>query len=611
MAKKSLNYLPQLIIGLDSLNDDANYIHIDDIRENTDYYCPCCKGLIKPRAYKKDAEYQVQPHFYHESGGCSDETYIHYICKNWLFDTGCKFMIDGIEYEVASVETEKTLHTNFGDYRPDIIVTTAIGKVFYFEIKSTNKKTEHYIPKWDELGNDVVEVDTRYFINQKYKNDFPIFDLIYSDGECFIKTYTKSDYDEAIAKRKLEWKRQDKLNYKIQWERLDWFWCDLQDYKKKHKSQDDVLAAFSALDYSDKLWCYYSLKNKSCVDLKELFLQNINKDFTDMLNSFRNEKIKITLNHISPKVYEVIMRANFEYLDYDIHEISKVKVNVNKGNVLPLDIKSEIAYEIEVLKHFISNGELLIKRINELSDLEYVESIIPYSHWAATNYNFHELDFKIRYIGNVHSEDEKEFVGEERVRSDSIFEMHLEKAYKDFMSQAFSRLADEKFRHNLNENSKYQAVMSSLSSLCEGYDFSIKTFDSGRRIALKDGTDILCEYNITNEKLNAGFEEELEELFTSEINKQIKNKDTVDLLVNEINSCKNGLWKIEPTLLDHYSLRLYDGDKCVGQKSVLLKKEKEADLLTSNVLKSIILRSMRDLLDYAENYKGVRFLEVD
>ena len=42
--------LPQLIVALDSPNEDANYIHIRDAKENTDYYCPCCKGLIKPRA---------------------------------------------------------------------------------------------------------------------------------------------------------------------------------------------------------------------------------------------------------------------------------------------------------------------------------------------------------------------------------------------------------------------------------------------------------------------------------------------------------------------------------------------------------------------------------
>lgn len=42
--------LPQLIVSLDSLDESANYIHIADAKENVTYYCPCCKGIIKPRA---------------------------------------------------------------------------------------------------------------------------------------------------------------------------------------------------------------------------------------------------------------------------------------------------------------------------------------------------------------------------------------------------------------------------------------------------------------------------------------------------------------------------------------------------------------------------------
>ena len=196
--------LPQLIVALDSLDNSANYIHIKDAKEDTLYYCPCCKGIIKPRAYKDDKEYQVQAHFYHENGGCNEETFIHYICKMWLFENGCKFKVNEQIYTVNKIETEKTYHTEFGDYRPDITVYTEENKTFFFEIKNTNKKTENYIPKWDELENDVVEVDVRYFINQKVDSNIPEFKLIYSDGECFIKTYTRSDYEETISRRKME-----------------------------------------------------------------------------------------------------------------------------------------------------------------------------------------------------------------------------------------------------------------------------------------------------------------------------------------------------------------------------------------------------------------------
>ena len=299
--------LPQLIVGLDSLNDSANYVHIADVKENTNYYCPCCKGLIKPRAYRKDIDYQVQPHFYHETGGCSDETYIHYICKNWLFEKGCKFIVNDTTYEVDNIQVEKTLHTSFGDYRPDIIVTTTIGKVFYFEIKVSSKKTDLYAPKWDELGNDVVEVDTRYFVNQKYKNDIPVFNLIYSDGVCFIKSYLRNDYEDTIAKRKLEWKRQDKLNYKIQWERLDWFWIEMQKYKRGEKSIDHVFVTFSKLNLFDKEICFDLLKKQSCIKgNNQKFRDIINKESKDF---WKNNAHSLIKNEITFDSYTIEPRT--------------------------------------------------------------------------------------------------------------------------------------------------------------------------------------------------------------------------------------------------------------------------------------------------------------
>lgn len=304
MEFKNLD-LPQLIVALDSLNNDANYVHIKDVRENVTYYCPCCKGIVNPRAYKDDKEYQVQPHFYHETGGCNEETYIHYICKNWLFEKGCKFLVSGIEYEVDNIDTEKTLHTSFGDYRPDIIVTTTIDKIFYFEIRTTNKKTELYAPKWDELGNDVVEVDTRYFINQKHKNDVPEFELIYSNGECFIKSYSRTDYEDTIAKRKLEWKRQDKLNYKMQWEKLDWFWCELQKYIHKETEVNTVLNAFKNLDFGDMEFCIKIIHNHKLKDIEEQCIMINNELFDKKLN-----ELKVELNQISSRrfyVYEQII----------------------------------------------------------------------------------------------------------------------------------------------------------------------------------------------------------------------------------------------------------------------------------------------------------------
>lgn len=304
---KEMN-LPQLIVGLDSKDEDANYVHVNDVRENVDYYCPCCKGLIKPRAYKKDEQYKMQAHFYHVNGGCTEETYVHYICKNFLFQAGSKFIVKGTEYEVAEVITEKEYTTKFGGYIPDITVITTVGKTFYFEIRNTNKKTTDYIPKWDELGNDVVEVDVRRFVNQKFKDNIPEFKLIYSDGVCFIREYVRKDY-EQIERRKLEWKRQDKLNYKIQWEKLDWFWRELQEYiisGYDENKEEKVLESFENLDFEDMDFCIRIIHGHKLREIYEECKYLIDNKFYEIINGLDISPYKsIDFIQESPRIFYI------------------------------------------------------------------------------------------------------------------------------------------------------------------------------------------------------------------------------------------------------------------------------------------------------------------
>ena len=85
MDNNVIKDMPQLVVALDSDDDKAQYIYISNAKEDMEYYCPCCKGKIKPRAYKDDRAYMVQPHYYHISGGCTEESYVHYICKMFSF----------------------------------------------------------------------------------------------------------------------------------------------------------------------------------------------------------------------------------------------------------------------------------------------------------------------------------------------------------------------------------------------------------------------------------------------------------------------------------------------------------------------------------------------
>ena len=253
--------LPQLIVALDK---EDNYIHIRDAKENVEYFCPCCRNSVKPRAFKTEIEYQVQPHFYHVCGSCDEESRVHWIYKNWLFKKGSKFYVDKKLYTVRSVEIEKSYDTNFGKYRPDLTINTECGKVIFFEINFTSAKREDdYFAKWDELNIDVIEVNIKKLMNEDYDCKIPTFSLIYSEGECFKQSYLKRDEYSTIANIKREWKRQEKIDYKIMWQRLDWFWLTVQDFKHSKCGIMDVLENFKQIDIKDKEVCFDLIKKQS------------------------------------------------------------------------------------------------------------------------------------------------------------------------------------------------------------------------------------------------------------------------------------------------------------------------------------------------------------
>ena len=119
-------YLPQLIVAYDGDDKFANLIHVKKADKNKDYYCPCCGGIVKPRALDSNKE---QSHYYHKTGKCTKESQLHFFCKHWLFESGSRFYINDELFEVDSIEIEKMYDTPFGKYKPDITVHTASGKI--------------------------------------------------------------------------------------------------------------------------------------------------------------------------------------------------------------------------------------------------------------------------------------------------------------------------------------------------------------------------------------------------------------------------------------------------------------------------------------------------
>lgn len=278
---EKFEYLPQLIVAYDSKDEFANLIHVKTANINKDYYCPCCGGTVKPRALDSS---KVQSHYYHIDGNCKRESQLHWFCKHWLFEKGSSFYINDILYTVNDIKIENTYETMYGQYRPDITITTTTGKVIYFEMFFKNRKRgDDYFCKWDYLGNDVVEVDIKEYISKVNKDDIPIFKYLYHNGKCYSKDYSKRDmYYNTIKKRTNYLTGQKLLNYKARIEQLDWFWKHVQE-----NDVEEIFNIFNIMEYDDQVFCYELSKRKQCMKyLSDDFLNIIN---TNVFNKIRNK----------------------------------------------------------------------------------------------------------------------------------------------------------------------------------------------------------------------------------------------------------------------------------------------------------------------------------
>ena len=375
-------YLPQLIVAYDCNDEFANLIHVKKANKDTDYYCPCCGGIVKPRALDSTKE---QSHYYHITGKCTKESQLHFFCKNWLFEKGSKFYIEDELFEIKDIEIEKKWNTKFGDYIPDITVYTTSRKIIYFEMFFSNRKTrDDYFCRWDELKNDVVEVNIKEYMFKIDADTVPVFSYLYHDGKCYSNTYIKRDlYATTIGKIKRELTRQKLLDYKVRIEQLDWFW---QKIIQNH-SKEDIIKSVYEMTYEDMVSCYEIIKRKQCISyLKKDILDTINQKVVENIrNSLDipfNKNVYFDLLHIRGRTYEIGIRLKMqtEHIKYDdfylhynkYYNIPKI---VFKKNIFtPEEIiipKKMIPNLKKIYEETIKYKKRLLEYENELSHFEY------------------------------------------------------------------------------------------------------------------------------------------------------------------------------------------------------------------------------------------------
>lgn len=305
------NYEPELMYALDSKSEYSDWKNVYNVSGSDVLYCPICLGRVKLwNGQDHNKIYKKQKCFHHIDGMCLKESKIHFAYKTWLLEHGSKFKVDNKVYEVKTSEIEKTLYTEFGNYRPDIIVETICGEIFYIEISNTNKKTYDYITKWDKLGHDVLELDINDQLVNAVNNKIPEFNIIYSSktGECYIKQYIRQDYDLLITSRKIYWKRKDLLAYKIKWEQLDYFWQKLQLYYANEVTLDMLIEAFTQIESEDQKFICQHMKGKHSTLRKQL-----EKHYTSKL-----DLESAHLKHISSMIKK--LNQEFGYNSCDVYD---------------------------------------------------------------------------------------------------------------------------------------------------------------------------------------------------------------------------------------------------------------------------------------------------
>lgn len=314
--------------------------------------------------------------------------------------------------------------------------------------------------------------------------------------------------------------------------------------------------------------------------------------------------VNVTLHHISPKRYSICCKSEFPYLNYVLFEEVAVKINVQTdGTILSKNYEDDIKKAIEELYSLVKEGKKYLCIIDGISALPYIKSILPCSHWATNNNAFHTLKFKIEFVDNIHSKYIKEIIGIKTLSVNQLSNTYIQELYNECRKEKLKELENEIIESVLKNSSSYKNLIHELQTGCTNTSYMrIKISNDRRKIFLLSGQVCIYEYEYYDD-LFGEFEKEVKEKFIVQINKQIQQGNKIRTYVKAINGCSNNIWACSDYDGDHITVYLYDP---------ILKNEiccKNIWLCNSVDLKGDIANGMNSLLEWAENYKGIRFLE--
>lgn len=396
-------------------DENNNITTINKVNKNKKhlYYCPLCGSRVIVRQGKKQSWC-----FAHiDKTKCNSESMYHWWFKNKFLMPGDKFIIKinngEKEYMVKDCFIEKEYKMHNKIYKPDITILTTSGQFIYFEMNYSNeKKIEDYINSWIELNNIVVEIDIKTLMNCDYK-DIRSFKALYYNGKCFnIKNKDKKYYN-YIGKYKEQLIINNEYNdKKIDIEKLDWFWKDIQKYKLGEKDFKEIIELIQAIEDQDTREVIVSIfKNINCNQIVKDYINilqiNFNKKYNQLLQlidkQYLNHEIKIP-HKIYDRLYfgiEVLIKYK-DYCIYDKNYINDINFNIE-------DLINKINKREEYLKIFAKRKIIFDKIKNYKFPIDYdnlcddiIISNIPNMSYYYSYYDGDRLylnNFKNTYYG--------------------------------------------------------------------------------------------------------------------------------------------------------------------------------------------------------------------
>jgi hypothetical protein len=583
-------YLPQLIIAYDGKSDDkfANLIHISKADKDKDYYCPCCGGAVRPRALNSTKE---QSHYYHLSGLCTKESQLHFFCKNWLFDVGSQFYVDDNLYTVDYVGIEKIWNTKFGDYKPDVTVYTSTGEIIYFEMFFSNRKTgDDYFCKWNDLGNDVVEVNIKEYMYKSDINTIPKFTYLYHDGKCYAKEYIKRDfYANHIQKLKNKITRQDLLNYRQRIEQFDWLWQSIMDETQRQQIPEII----QAMNYEDQVACYEIIKKKNCVKyLKDIVLQIINDGVEQQIRNQialpKDDEILFGFEHKYGRTYRAGIKIvfNSKHISYN-----KIHCRENSFDIV-FKRKLFSANDVELPKD-VANGmqrdyDKTVKFKEQLLALEPKIAKLEEDKYKIRNKNG-----RYTVLAKIHGEKYELLFSD--FKPYNLFSINeLDNHIQDSLQEVY----DKDYMEDIHNNENYISFCNQLKQLKKEKFIDCRIdleYNSG--IHLTGCVDYYCIYDTV---LDNDFNERLIELQDC-FNKLLQKYDVVLNIVQRINNCKNGFWTAS-FCLPHVNLMVKLDDIYYERQINLNTFDFSSEKKTVTKFK----KTMYKLIDDLELYHGYR-----